>query len=161
MTTTATRRDPYNYEEPEDYAVRKQLGLREIFYPVGAPAVSPPCPPWCHLADEDGWSHTPTSSRPFVAQHVSDDITIALSQYPGEEHTVTDEDGETVRGVGVATLSATIYQDHNSTEPAISLRHTNGTQVLTLSLDDASDLVTVLNYLVAKAEAGAAMGAGQ
>lgn len=149
--------DPNNWEDDADYARRQQLGLRPIYYPQ--PDLvrdhrhpdSRPCPAWCEMGQR-GYEHEVTDVTPFNARHAAPNITIAASRYKGYRI-----DG----GVAAAEWIMAMRAAGTST-PLIHVLlscadYEKNVERMVLSIDDAQDMVTVLQYLIAQADADDAL----
>lgn len=153
-----------DYEEPENAALRQQLGLRPIHYwdqqTKGSHPDQHPCPPWCWIDNNPDYEHDIELDHPTTATHsISAQPAIVASQYGGDYYD-QDRAGSSARCVLPATIEASMEQQ-GAGSPRISLflRHTPGRddhrfdKVLDLGLTDAEELATVLQYLVKVAKA--------
>lgn len=152
--------DPHGYEEASDYTMRQRLGLRPVFYAnddgLESHPDQRPCPPWCVRTGTE-YGHEIDPGRPFVAEHSTDLISLAASCYRGEFQR------DPVRGVAPATIEVGLRQlGQGGQRIDVYLRQERDgehmfTKQLALSPTDAGELVTVLSYLLAQAEAAEAM----
>lgn len=139
--------------EPEDATIRRLLGLRPNHFSDEGPDNHPdrrPCPSWCWIEDSE-YDHEVDWRHPLTATHtMSGSPHVVAELYNGS---FTHVAGETV--YNTATIEPFLEQEGQE-EPTIrvSLRHWVSHQeqsfeeVLRLSLTDAEELVTALNYLV-------------
>ena len=157
MTTTTTDRteDPMGFEEPEDYVLRQQLGLRPVRYSQdtathGHPDQRP-CPSWCWVAQDDTEGHFIEPAHPFEAVHTLPATpSVAASLYGA---------GRNADLASVSTIEPRLEQVGQA-PPVINvaLRLWRGKEMdytdelLRLSIDDAEDLIAALSYLVKVAE---------
>jgi hypothetical protein len=148
-----------DYEEPADATLRAHLGLRPIVYNEHDCTADPrPCPSWCWIGQSNGeYEHEIEPSHPMSATHTLEaSPSIVASQYVGDSVR-----GEDPRLVTPATIEPRLEQVGQG-EPIVhvALRHGYGKQHtyeddrLLLSLDDARELVTVLNHLIETADKG-------
>lgn len=149
--------DPLNWEEDEDYALRVRFGFRPIVYKAD-PDQHPdsrPCPQWCQCADGET-VHSVDARMLTEAHHVSQSFETLLSYYDGS---TCRTDDTTV--VVASTLRSYLFRDGDGGRGTwIRLRADlqnpkpeQGAKMLTLSVDDAAELVTVLSALLAQADA--------
>lgn len=150
--------DPLEYEEDAEYALRVHLGLRPIVYKnYDAEADPAPCPSWCWIAQQPAGgddAHEVEWDRPFSATHTMDATpAIAGSLYWGWRGDCGTQP--------VATIEPRLQQ-RGQNDPTIRIAVRSGDDEgrmvyaddrLRLSIDDAKDLVTALQYLLEVAEA--------
>ena len=158
--TTAPDTEVIDYEDDDDAALRKELGLRPIVYHAnGGKGTHPdrrPCPPWCWVGKEEGdrYEHEVDPRDPMEAMH-ADGATARLvaSLYPAPREKVNGE------RVGTATIEAHLEQrGQGSPVIRVGLRAHHEDcgldykEILRLSLTDAEELSTVLRHFVRQAE---------
>lgn len=154
MTDIVTSID--ELEEPEDRALRTDLGLRPSYYPDrSSHPDTRPCPSWCWVGQSDGeYDHEIDVHHPMTAEHsMSGAPRIVASQYAGEA----------VRREGW-TQTATIelhLRQRGQGEPLIEvyLRQWLGQkqhfeEVLRLSVTDAEELSRALAHYAQVANKG-------
>lgn len=145
-----------DWEDPKETALRAQLGVRPRFYSrsaeKGTHPDTRPCPSWCWVGQDDKYDHEVNPSHPLVATHTpAFHSSVVATLYAGE---VVDDD---------VMQMATIEPQLEQSVPRIyvRLRHYPGGEQdfrerLCLTLTDARELVTALNYLIEAAEGGSA-----
>ena len=164
MTTTAqptdVSDDENEHEEPENACLRRELGLRPIYYSNNdTKAAHPdqrPCPSWCWVGQHPLYGHEIDHDTPMVANHIMDtNPSVAASLYEADWSR-----GEGERYIHVATIEPRLEQAGQG-DPVIKValrwfehEHEHEHEHLRLSLDEARELVTALDYLVKVAERG-------
>ena len=155
-----TEGDPNNFEEPEDYALRKQLSLRPIYYSTnsdrtkGGHPDQRGCPSWCWVAQQDEYDHEVDHTQPMTATHSTDSISVVASCYAGDYG-----HGEGAAAVHTATLEPRLEQvGQGSAIVRVALRRWRGKDQLftdshlRLTVADARELVVALNHLIGLAK---------
>lgn len=142
------------FEEPERARLRESLGLREVIFSRSADKVGHPdkrpCPAWCCIGNS-GYEHEVDYNYPRNAMHLLDELPpIGLGQYPGW----VEQTGEHEYVSHLPTLELYMEQ-RGQAMPIIEIgtrqRVENKQQYRTLvrlSVADARELITLLNYLV-------------
>lgn len=142
-----------DFEEPEELALRRALGIRPVYFPDEHPhADQRSCPSWC-LYGEDGNRHEVDPKHPFEAFHgLGFGPTVAATRYRGGVHSA-EHYGQ--RFVEAAHLDLNAGQ-RGQDEPVVSLHlraektslAALGEKGLKLTLTDTKELIAALAYLV-------------
>lgn len=147
------------YEEPQNAALRTQLGLRPAHYIYDEHEDHPdkrPCPPWCYINDVE-YAHEVEAGRPLTAMHAYDVCPgVVASQYPGRFH---KERGGDPAHVETATVECHLQQ-RGQDDPLIrvylrqpaELGGSELTKPMRLSVTDAREVAALLTHLVQVAE---------
>lgn len=149
-----------DYEDPNEAALRIQLGLRPAHYSVTADFTKEahpdqrPCPPWCFVNDSE-YGHEIDRAHPTEASHSYDvRASVVASQYPGGF--VNFGKDELVVPSTVEARLEQIGQQAPTIE--VALRHQDKSvreayqRLLRLSVTDARELAAVLTHLVQVAD---------
>ncbi len=146
------------FEEPENAVLRRELGLRPIGYlDRGDHPDQRPCPAWCWIAHEEEYEHEVDCRRPLEALHTLEPHpSVVATLYPGDSSR-----GPGSRWIHTATLEPRLQQLGQG-QPVVNVafrQYEEGEQryedgFLRLTLADARELVTALNYLIEMADRG-------
>lgn len=143
--------DPTGWEEDEDYDRRVELGLRPIAYAQNRPHPDTrSCPTWCQMVDLPG-EHGIKEHGPLEANHVSDKIETLASIYKGQER--VGDDGFLLVGSTIETFLTRRGADATLVRVLLNVTGEEVPRRLTLTLDDAADLVTAMQHVIAQADA--------
>ncbi len=156
----APESDEDEFEEPENAVLRRELGLRPIGYPdSGAHPDQRPCPSWCWIAQEEDYEHEVDSRHPLEASHTLEPHpSVAASLYPGASLSLGS--GKYIHATTtIEPRLVQIGQAHPVINVAMRQYDEAGEQnyeddFLRLTVDDARELVTALNYLIETADRG-------
>lgn len=149
--------------EPEDAAVRQQLGLRPSVYASDGIDTHPdrrPCPSWCWVGQSGGeYDHEVDCSHPMTAAHRHDGIPhVVASLYQGDNNSSKYEED---RFIQAATIEPHLEQlGQGAPIIRVALRHSEDGvskygEILKLTLTDAQELAAALTYLVDTADGSA------
>lgn len=141
--------EPEPEEEVVETSVEEVLGLRPVFVHSDDPHPDDrPCPPWCWTHKLPGLQHTVHQYSPELARHSYSGVRI--------RHSAAMQARPVENGWRLAEISAEL-RSYGQEPPAVHLRTLSGADgelkhALSLTIEDACELVTVLTYLVDVAE---------
>lgn len=142
-------------ENPEDATLRRQLGIRPIYFPQGGQGQHPdqsPCPKWCWATD--GSHHEVEPDHPLVPTHTTEDEPCVMASLYQANYS---SGGDYIQA---ATIEPGLHQlGQGDPIIRIAFRHYEGRKYrydaerLRLTLTEAEELVSALRYLIDLAEA--------
>jgi len=160
---TSPEQEADEIEEPEDAALRRELGLRPSVYSdhsssrKGLHPDQRPCPSWCWVGQHEVYGHEMDYMHPLEAGHeMGSKPEVVASLYQGAPPIGGDD-----RYIQTATIEPRLEQVGQAA-PVINVamrRHDGREQnyadeFLRLTITDARELVVALNYLIEAAERG-------
>ena len=161
--STSPEQEADEIEEPEDAALRRELGLRPSVYSDQSDsrkllhADQRPCPSWCWVGCHEAYGHEVDWRHPLEAGHEMEAAPhVVASLYPGAPAFGAED-----RFVRTATLEPRLHQvgQGSPTVDVAFRRYDGGDQLfddefLKLTITDARELAVALNYLIELADRG-------